>query len=55
MGLRGFLRDALSLYLGYKIIGMWLFGSALSSNVGYAAVALLLLTIWFIFEKLGVL
>lgn len=55
MGLRGFLRDGLSLYLGYKIIGMWIFSTPLSSNVGYAAVALILITIWFVLEKFGIL
>jgi len=55
MGLRGFLRDGLSLYLGYKIIGMWIYHTPFSTNVGYAGVALLLLTIWFVFEKVGIM
>jgi hypothetical protein len=55
MGLRGFLRDGLSLYLGYKIIGMWIFSTPFSTNVGWAAVALLILTIWFVLEKVGIM
>lgn len=55
MGLRGFLRDGLSLYLGIKIIGMWVFNTPLASNVGWAAVALLILTVWFVLEKVGLM
>lgn len=55
MGLRGFLRDILSFYLGYKVIGMWVFHSAITSNVGYAAVALILITLWFLLEKFGIM
>ncbi len=55
MGLRGFLRDGLSLYLGAKIIWMWTFHTPLTSNMGWAAVILLLLTIWFVLEKIGIL
>lgn len=53
--LRGILRDILSLYLGYKIIKIWLFGSAFTSDVGWAAVALLVLALWFLMERIGVL
>jgi len=53
--LRGVLRDILSIYLGYKVIKIWIFGSAFSSDVGWAAFALLLLSVWFVFERVGVL
>ncbi|MBU4300659.1 MAG: hypothetical protein ABIF85_00485 [Nanoarchaeota archaeon] len=55
MALRGILRDIISIYIGYQILKIWIFGSAFSSNIGWAAVALLLLTIWFVFEKLGIM
>jgi len=38
--LRGVLRDILSIYLGYKVIKIWIFRSAFSSDVGWAAFAL---------------
>lgn len=55
MALRGILRDILSIYLGYKILGMWIFGSAFSTSIGWAALALLLLSVWFVLERVGVL
>ncbi len=53
--LRGVLRDILSVYLGYKILKIWLFGSAFTSDVGWAAVALLVLAVWFMLERVGIL
>ena len=55
MALRGILRDILSIYIGYKILGIWIFGSAFSSDVGWAAFALLMLSVWFVLERVGVL
>jgi len=55
MALRGVLRDILSIYLGYKILGMWFFGSAYTPSIGWAALMLLLLSVWFVLERVGVL
>ncbi|VVB60680.1 Uncharacterised protein [uncultured archaeon] len=53
--LRGTLRDIISLYLGIKILGMWIFHTPFSTSVGWAALALLLITVWFVLEKVGIM
>jgi len=55
MGLRGILRDVLSIYVGYKVVGMWLLGSKFDSSAGWTALALLLLSLWFVCERVGII
>ena len=55
MGFRGVVRDILSIYLGYKLILVWLFGVEFSSDIGIIGLILLIIAIWFIFERVGVL
>lgn len=53
--LRGVLRDFLSLYVGYKILGIWLFDAKFTPGIGWAALFLFILAVWFIFERVGIL
>ncbi|MCK4550391.1 MAG: hypothetical protein KAT91_00385 [Candidatus Aenigmarchaeota archaeon] len=55
MALRGPIRDILSIYLGYKVIAMWAFKAEMTTNTGIAAILLLLLSIWFVCERVGIL
>lgn len=54
MGFRSFLRDLLTLYLGYQVIKSYLFGEfSFSIILLLVTVVLMVFTLWFLFEKLG--
>ncbi|MCK5333047.1 MAG: hypothetical protein KAJ24_00925 [Candidatus Aenigmarchaeota archaeon] len=55
MGLRGIARDFLSLYVGYKVMGIWFFNSEFSSGLGWAGLSLFVLAVWFLFERVGII
>jgi len=55
MAFRGPIRDILSIYLGYKVITIWLFKAELTTNVGFAALLLLLISVWFVLERVGII
>ncbi len=57
MGVRGLVRDVLSIYLGYKLLSCYLSNACKGIEVGVfiAAVILLILAVWFLLERVGVL
>lgn len=56
MGVRGFIRDIISIYLGYEIIrGFVSDDFAITLPILIVTIALFALTIWFILEKIGIL
>ena len=52
--IRGFIRDILILYLGYRLILVWT-GEEFTFILGILVIVVVLLTIWFLLEKLGIL
>ncbi len=55
MGFRGIIRDILIFYLAYEIFSNSAKGKNLLSTYGYLALVLILiLTIWFELEKMGI-
>lgn len=52
---RGIIRDALSLYLGYEIISGYITGQFAMTNIAIAVMVSFALAIWFILERIGVL
>lgn len=55
MGIRGIIRDVLSIYLGFEILRGYLFKSfQINDAILIAALALFLLSIWFILERIGI-
>ena len=55
MGIRGFLKDIVVFYLCFHIFNMWFFGAQFTSKVGWAALVLFILAVWFMFERFGIL
>ena len=56
MGFRSFLRDGLVFYLAYKIIKGYLFHDFhLDGTLVLLTLLLLLMTVWFLLEKMGIL
>lgn len=55
MGLRGIIRDILSIYIGFKLIVIWIFKTQLTSDIVIVSAVLLLIAIWFILERIGIL
>lgn len=54
-GIRGVIRDVFTIYLCYKLIGVWLFGHPFTTWTGIMVVLLLLTAIWFTLERVGIL
>ena len=54
-GIRGVIRDVFTIYVCYKLIGIWLFGHSFTTGIGIMVVILLLVAIWFTLERVGVL
>ena len=55
MGVRGFIRDLISFYLGYEIIRGYFSGSYAMTNISIAVLVLVAIAIWFTLERLGIL
>ena len=56
MGFRGLIRDFLGIYLGYEIIKGYVYQNfSLTATVLIAAVILLILSVWFLLERIGLL
>lgn len=53
MGLRGIIRDILILYLGYRLIKIWIFGSEFTGGVGVITLLVMILTVMFIMERVA--
>jgi len=55
MGLRGVVRDIIGVYLGIEIItGYFLNSLKVTSHMLVAAIMILLLSIWFLLERIGI-
>ena len=55
MGIRGIIRDIISIYLGVEIIRGYLFGQFFMLNISVAGMALFVLAVWFLLERFSVL
>lgn len=56
MAIRAFARDLLALYVSYKILRGWIYQNlAPNPFLLMATVCLLMLTLWFLLERLGVI
>ena len=55
MAFRGRIKDIVSIYLGYKVIAMWIFNAEMTTNVGLAAFVVLGLSVWFMLERVGII
>ena len=56
MGIRSVIRDIISIYLGYKILKGYIVGEfSITTNIFIAALLVLLFSVWFLLEKIGVI
>lgn len=55
MGVRGIVRDLISFYLGYEIIRGHITGNFAMTNISVAVIALVVIAIWFMLERIGLL
>lgn len=56
MGIRAIIRDFLGIYLGYEILKGYLYKSfQINDFILLTALAMLVLSIWFLLERIGVL
>ncbi len=55
MGARGIIRDVFLLYLGVRLVAVWLFGAKFTVLLGFMVVIMMLSSAWFFLERFGVL
>lgn len=55
MGIRGYVRDILCIYVSYKVLEAYFWGKNIDNFTAFFAVLLGGMTIWFILEKIGIL
>lgn len=55
MGVRGVIRDIVSLYLGFEIMRGYLSGEFAMLSISVAGMVLFGLALWFLLERVGVL
>jgi len=56
MGVRGLIRDLIYLYLAYEIIKGYVYQNfSFSASILIATIGILILSIWFLLEKIGIL
>lgn len=55
MGLRGLIKDILFIYLAYLILKLWWQKEQVSTGVLSLTVVILLLVIWFMLERIGLM
>lgn len=55
MGVRGIVRDFLTIYLGIRLIGVWVFGAPFTNGLGMIVIFLLLMSVWFLLQRVGML
>ncbi|MBW2970859.1 hypothetical protein KY320_01730 [Candidatus Woesearchaeota archaeon] len=55
MGVRGVVRDIVFIYLGVRLLGVWLFDAPFTNTLGVLVVLLLLTSVWFFLQRFGVL
>ena len=52
MGLRGFIKDILIIYVTIRLVRVWLFGAEFDVILGLMVVFIGLSAVWFMFERL---
>lgn len=55
MGVRGLIRDLLGIYLGFEVIRSYISNSSLNINILIVSILILILSVWFLLERIGVL
>jgi hypothetical protein len=56
VGIRGVIRDIIGIYLGFEIVRGAIYGNfTVTTPILIAGIALLVLGIWFILERIGIL
>lgn len=55
MAVRGIIRDIICLYVGYRLIKMWVLKEQATFGLGALVVVLMLMSGWFILERIGIL
>lgn len=55
MGLRGIVNNVLGMYIGYKLLAMWIFDAPFNSGLGWAGLVLFIVSVWFFFERVGII
>lgn len=56
MGVRGLIRDLLGIYLGFEVVRSYISGnSSLNINILIASIAIFILAVWFLLERIGIL
>ena len=55
MGVRGILRDIVSVYLGIEIIRGYATGKFFLLNISVAGIVLFAIAVWFLLERIGVM
>lgn len=55
MGIRGIIRDLVSIYLGFEIMRGYVSGEFLMLNISVAGMVLFGLAVWFLLERFGAL
>lgn len=51
VGVRGFARDILVIYLSYRLIKVWVFSSEFTTGMGLLTLLLFGLSVWFMIER----
>ena len=55
MGIRGIIRELVSIYLGLEILRGYFFGDFYMLNISVAGLMLFGLAMWFLLERVGIL
>ncbi len=54
-GIRGFIRDILLIYVCFRLVFVWLFGSKFDFQLGIMVLILLISSFWFMLERIGIM
>ena len=52
MGIRGFIKDILIIYVTVRLVRVWLFGAEFDVILGLMVIFIGLSAVWFMFERL---
>ncbi len=55
MGIRGLVKDIVLIYLGVKLLGVWIFHHAFTFKIGFLVLFMLGTSIWFSLERFGII
>ncbi len=54
-GIRGILKDIFIIYVAYRLIRVWLFSAEFTTGLGVMVIVMMLISVWFTLERMGVL